>query len=1158
LVKIEDPAGRAVNLAWVGDGCSDALLCVTGPDNVTWKYYSDTNGRVSSVSDGTRTLASFSYDSTSGLLTQIKNANDLDPTHASPGYNGNHAVSVAYDGASPARVQTVSESNISSQSPTTSSWSFSYSATGGTTSPVASGHTGVNYVGSTTLTNPRLKTSTVYYDELDHPVKTVDQLGNSTLAAYNEKDQLLWSEDQYGKPTDNTYDPVLGLLTTSQAPDADGVGPLGRPTSKYYYDEKAIGTGGAQGTQLHGLQAQYYSHNSTLAGVRPILETDANVDFNWGDGGPAALGTQTDTFSIRWSGYLNVPADCDYTFSTVADDGTTLVIDDLSAIDNWGVPGSQSGQRVATSKPIKLTTGLHRIVLDYYDATGPAEVHLRWAASNCASVIATQVIPSSALTPAWLNQTSTVSPSGKVAFSHFANPDSGHPDYVLAKLSDGTNVITSFSYDNYGRVTQKVMPKGNAGRTIDSNGILAGAIDSTYATSYGYYPAGTGLTDPVRKAAPPAACGGGSAVDQAELPKTTSPHGVAATTTVYDVAGRPIAVTNGKGTTCLTYDSNGEGRLVSKIAPGDTQATTYTYDPAGAQLTANAGTGNVVNTSYDEAGRPISTTDSFGAVATYAYDVDGNRLSRTANAVSGGTSYTTNYSYTDRDQLSTLTDPAGRAYSFYYCKCGHLKAVQYPNGTFSWLQLNDDKWTVAVSNRHGTISSSDDPTAPAPADSLSSPIADYSYTYNIDGQKTQEVRSGGGLTTETTSYNYDTLGRLSQVTLPDSTVRTYNFDLDSNRTSIIENGSTVSSYTYNPAATPGLDQLTSVTTGGATTNYTYTADGQVATRGGDSLSWDGSGRHTGGNFGGTSVSYGFDATGFRRQRTSGNTTTRYVLGGIYETDGTGSMLLSAIDGLSGDVAHYNGAPTTSSTVSFEYYNDHGDLAAEADTSGTRTAAYTYDPFGGLRSGTAPGNATSERWVGSDDKKFDSASGIIEMGLRPYDPATGRFAAIDPVEGGSANSYDYAGQDPINAADLDGRAILWRTDTTSNSDCPYYIKAFFSFYYIDRVRDVAYTAGDHGSLIIDVNSPQFEDLPDAFILKSSAIVRVFRNGWAQERRSTTLDRVGIYQWASDLAFNNDYVKDPDHTVSVQIYVKLQIHLIGGRILRCSYSGFAYPR
>jgi len=45
-----------------------------------------------------------------------------------------------------------------------------------------------------------------------------------------------------------------------------------------------------------------------------------------------------------------------------------------------------------------------------------------------------------------------------------------------------------------------------------------------------------------------------------------------------------------------------------------------------------------------------------------------------------------------------------------------------------------------------------------------------------------------------------------------------------------------------------------------------------------------------------------------------------------------------------------------------------------------------------------------------------------MGARPYDPALGRFLAVDPVDGGSLNNYDYAGQDPINGYDLDGSML----------------------------------------------------------------------------------------------------------------------------------------
>jgi RHS repeat-associated protein len=491
---------------------------------------------------------------------------------------------------------------------------------------------------------------------------------------------------------------------------------------------------------------------------------------------------------------------------------------------------------------------------------------------------------------------------------------------------------------------------------------------------------------------------------------------------VYDSAGRIIAATNGAGTSCNTYDS--EGRLTSDKAPDEGNATTYTYDPAGAQRTATTSLG-VVTTEYDEAGRVKRSIDSHGAESTFLYDARGNLKTQTAavGALGSNPNYTTNYSYNDADQLTSLTDPAGRVYTFTYDARGNLHTIQMPNGTFVWQDFNSTGWLTGLYNRHGTLSVPPPPSLP----SDTNPISDYTYTYSVDGKKTQEMRSGGGFTAQTTDYTYDTFGRLATANLPDAnnshTLRTYTYDLDSNRVEVKDGSTVVATGVYDPTDpdSAGVDQLTRYTSGGTTKDYFYTPDGQVSARGSDSFTWDGRGRMAGGTFGAVSLTYAFDATGRMRSRTSGGSVTHFRYAGssaMFDTTSAGVIQRTGVAGLAGDLAHYLGAPQTGITTEFLYYTGHGDLAATADEAGVRSAAFTYDPFG-VPLQTPPTNASVERWTGRWDKRLDTTSSLIQMGARPYDPILGRFLAVDPIEGGSLNNYEYGGQDPINAYDLSG-------------------------------------------------------------------------------------------------------------------------------------------
>jgi RHS repeat-associated protein len=183
----------------------------------------------------------------------------------------------------------------------------------------------------------------------------------------------------------------------------------------------------------------------------------------------------------------------------------------------------------------------------------------------------------------------------------------------------------------------------------------------------------------------------------------------------------------------------------------------------------------------------------------------------------------------------------------------------------------------------------------------------------------------------------------------------------------------------------------------------------------------------GGTFSGTSLSYSFDAAGRLRQRTGASTITRYLYAGsgasLFDTTTSGTIQNTSVNSPAGDLAHYLGAPQTGTTTEFLYYTGHGDLAATADPAGIRQNTYSYDPYGTLQQ-APPANTSIERWTGRWDKRLDTTSTLIQMGARPYDPALGRFLAVDPIDGGSLNTYDYAGQEPIGGYDLDGKLCVF--------------------------------------------------------------------------------------------------------------------------------------
>jgi alpha-D-xyloside xylohydrolase len=101
--------------------------------------------------------------------------------------------------------------------------------------------------------------------------------------------------------------------------------------------------------------------------------SDQKINFNWNNDAPFRE-MAPDTFSIRWRGQLIAPESGEYTFNTLADDGTRLFINNRLIVDNW-----QDQAPLIAAGNIFLEAGKkYDVKLEYYENRIGAVVQLRW------------------------------------------------------------------------------------------------------------------------------------------------------------------------------------------------------------------------------------------------------------------------------------------------------------------------------------------------------------------------------------------------------------------------------------------------------------------------------------------------------------------------------------------------------------------------------------------------------------------------------------------------------------------------------------------------------------------------------------------------------------------------------------------------------------
>jgi RHS repeat-associated protein len=577
----------------------------------------------------------------------------------------------------------------------------------------------------------------------------------------------------------------------------------------------------------------------------------------------------------------------------------------------------------------------------------------------------------------------------------------GTPTVTGSVVSGGSPPVTSASYDAAGNKASVADPAGNTWTYgYDMLGRKIKAVDPDTGTTVTGYDAAGNVT------------------------YTTDGAGIS-DNYVYDALNRKTAeftgsVTPGSGTQVATWvwDTLKKGLLSSETSVSN--GVTYKTGNLGYNSIGVA-SGTFVQV---PSGQPLAGTYR----TQYSYSTTGQMLGDNPAAGGGLPADSLTYTY------DTFGNPTSESGTDVYAS----GAVWTPYGEISQIQLGSGPSAAALTYSYDPQTRA--VTAVNLSDQQPSPQADnIAYNYNAARQVTQIADTQGpcGSPVQDQCFGYDSLSRLSQawtssnacatnpatggsatVQSPQPYWQSWTFDQLGDILSRTDHapagsssGDTTTTYTY---GTSPVHAVTSTSVSKGSTSYGYDG-GDTTTLGPQTLTWTPNGKLATAGTTTSPVSYVYDADGNQLIANNNGTTTLYLPGEQLTLSGT-------------------------TTTGIRYYTFAGKVIAEGDgttlywltgnTQGTMTtavAAFSQStvirrattPYGTVLngSGTWPDNRTM---LGDP---YHTANGLIDIGARKYNPATGLFISVDPILDPASpqtmTGYTYAADDPASSSDPTG-------------------------------------------------------------------------------------------------------------------------------------------
>lgn len=452
-----------------------------------------------------------------------------------------------------------------------------------------------------------------------------------------------------------------------------------------------------------------------------------------------------------------------------------------------------------------------------------------------------------------------------------------HLDGTVDYEVDALGVMTDYSYDADGRLTQKITGIGLSNET-DQQQVKQYIWDSARksrlnqikvfgtstsqplsTTTYAYYPDGDARARLVQSVTVANHGAGGVSTLTTAYNYTVHPSGIVSTMTVdgplsgtgdavtytydsagnlltiknslnhtttysnYNALGQPGKVTSPNGAvTEYTYNARGQVLTEKRTVNGVAQTTTTTYDTRGRPVSVTTPDAEVVNTGYDAYDRVTSIFKSYptddGDPATYNESVTETRAI-SYNLQSQPLSITTTYRYQGKE----LDEFSGKPFSIGYVTTQHRVSYEYDAGGFLSKQKGENGQSVTYTyNANGDVVSETNALGHATV-----------YGYDRHRRVSSITDAGGGVTLmgynalgqltlvrdarlNSTAYAYDGVGNLLSQTSPDTGTTTFTYNSVGQRTQMQRADLSITSFTYDT-----LGRLKTSTSGGEARTLTY-------------------------------------------------------------------------------------------------------------------------------------------------------------------------------------------------------------------------------------------------------------------------------------------------------------------------------------------------